>query len=312
MGIKTSDMIHNLPPKEITEGVDWLGILDSFNPKLLDDRFLNECARRNQYNTCYRWDTPSLPMEERIEHSEFYMKYSLDELAACVKRIQSEGLTKTTYKNARAALITAIGAKGAHEYNLREYDRLGEEGRINMAREYHSWKEAWDKARAAEEYEAFRRYGYSSGDDYSDEDEDGSYWAGISYTVSMHEKVIRIRKGFLGSNGRPLTQRDFAKFIGYPINKYVEAEKVDRYGRDREPESEVEDELLDKLVMICHANPYWLFDDTVDADYAEKADSEIVLMGDAPCIYSPPDVILRWIEEGKPRVTYWEDGVVID
>ena len=26
MGIKTEDMYKNLPPKEITEGIDWLGI----------------------------------------------------------------------------------------------------------------------------------------------------------------------------------------------------------------------------------------------------------------------------------------------
>lgn len=32
MGIKTEQMVDYLPPKEITEGVDWLGILDSFDP----------------------------------------------------------------------------------------------------------------------------------------------------------------------------------------------------------------------------------------------------------------------------------------
>ena len=47
---------------------------------------------------------------------------------------------------------------------------------------------------------------------------------------SLHEKIIKIRKGVLGSNGKPLMQRDFAKYIGYPINKYAEAEKIDRYG----------------------------------------------------------------------------------
>ena len=31
MGIKTEDMVRGLPPKVMTEGVDWLGILDSFN-----------------------------------------------------------------------------------------------------------------------------------------------------------------------------------------------------------------------------------------------------------------------------------------
>ena len=35
MGIKTQDFVKNLPPKEITEGVDWFGILDSFDPTTL-------------------------------------------------------------------------------------------------------------------------------------------------------------------------------------------------------------------------------------------------------------------------------------
>ena len=38
MGIKTQDFVKNLPPKEITEGVDWFGILDSFDPTILEER----------------------------------------------------------------------------------------------------------------------------------------------------------------------------------------------------------------------------------------------------------------------------------
>ena len=56
MGIKTEDFVKNIPPKEVTEGVDWMGILDSFDPTLLDDKYINECARRNPYVTCYRWE----------------------------------------------------------------------------------------------------------------------------------------------------------------------------------------------------------------------------------------------------------------
>ena len=41
MGIKTEDMVKNLPPKELTTGVDWLGILDSFDPTILDERYIN-------------------------------------------------------------------------------------------------------------------------------------------------------------------------------------------------------------------------------------------------------------------------------
>lgn len=74
-------------------------------------------------------------------------------------------------------------------------------------------------------------------------------------------------------------------------------------------ESEIKYELLEKLIMICHANPYRLFDDEAKADYAEyDMTDESVRMGDAPCAFASPDIILRWIDEGKPRVTSWGNG----
>ena len=76
MGIKTEDMVRGLPPKEVTEGVDWLGILDSFNPKELSARYLNECARRNPFETCYRWDTPYSPVDERLRHPDCSAEYA--------------------------------------------------------------------------------------------------------------------------------------------------------------------------------------------------------------------------------------------
>mgnify|MGYP002625580607 FL=1 len=290
MGIKTEDFAKNIPPKEVTEGIDWLGILDAFDPTILDDKYINECARRNPYVTCYKWEEDGLapePIEGRIESSKTYLSFAKRDLEECVERIRTEGMTPTVYKLARAALIKAIGEKGAEEYNRREYERLGEEGRKQQAEGYHRWLQ--ERQRAREEQEVL---------------EPGVYY---DYVASMHEKVVKIRKGVLGSNGKPLTQRDFAKYIGYPINKYAEAEKTDRYGRGQE-ESVVEYELLEKLIMICHANPYWLFDDEAEADYAEYDMSGLAGMGDAPCVFTTPDMILRWIEAGKPKMTYWIDG----
>ena len=296
MGIKTEDFVKNIPPKEVTEGIDWLEILDSFDPKTLEEKYINECARRNPYDTCYRWDTPPMPIEGRLRHSEWAVKNERQELERCVARIEEEGLSPLTYKLARGALIKAVGEKGAAEYNRHEYDRLGEAGRRKQAEEYKQW-ETDCEARREREYEEAIEYG----DYYYD-----------PAPESVHEKVVRIRKGLKASNGKPLTQREFAKFIGYPINKYVEAEKVDRWSRrGNRDESEVEYELLEKLVMICHANPYWLFDPDCEADYAEDDySSEIVLMGDEASVYAPVDLILRWINEGKPRITCWEDGRV--
>ena len=220
-----------------------------------------------------------------------------------MERIENEGLSAVAYKNARAALIKAIGGKGAAEYNRREYERLGEAGRQQQAEDYIRWKADREKRREAEEAEIDA--------DYDEMTETGGYWSDYYEPASMHEKGVKIRKGVLGSNGKPLTQRDFAIYIGYPINKYVEAEKTDRCSRhsNRSEESEVEFELLEKLVMICHANPYWLFDDDAEADYAEYDMSGAAGMGDEPCVFAKPDVILRWIEAGRPRETQWENGL---
>ena len=283
MGIKTEDFCKNIPPKEMTEGVDWLRILDDFDPASLEQRYLNECARRNPYETCYGSETPNSPVEERLHHAEFCVRSYRKDLEDCASRIEWEGLSPLTYKLARKALITAVGIKGAVEYVRREYESLGEEGRRKQAEEYKLWEEEW------EEQCYYRETEYEE------------------YSASVHKKIVRIRKGLKGSDGRPLTQRDFAKLIDYPINKYAEAEKVDRYGR--QPESEVETELLDKLVMIAHANPYWLFDPECEADYAETdPNHEAVVWEDEPCVYAKVDIILRWIREGRPRITYWTDG----
>ena len=291
MGIKTEDMVKNLPPKELTTGVDWLGILDSFDPTILDERYINECARRNPYYTCYMWDTPPMPITERCFSVKTHAEFDRKELGNCVNKIANDGLTERTYKNARTALIKAIGSKGAKEYNRREYERLGETGRMIQAEEYKAWKAEWEKLREEIEYERAI----------------ASYYNWEPEPVSVHEKIVRVRKGVLASSGRPLTQRDFAKFIGYPINKYTEAEKMD-WRRYDEEESEVEYELLEKLVMICHANPFWLFDPDCEAEFAEYYEDDAVAMGDVPCVFAAPDEILRWIEEGKPRVTRWEDN----
>ncbi len=70
------------------------------------------------------------------------------------------------------------------------------------------------------------------------------------------EKVVRVWKGIRRADGRCFTQREFAKLIEYPISRYTEAEKKDEA---------VDVALLEKLIMICHANPYYLYDDACEA-----------------------------------------------
>lgn len=129
MGIKTEDMVKGLPPKEMTSGVNWLDILDSFDPSLLDEKYINECARRNPYDTGYRWDTPVIPLKERLKHSAAGLRFDRQSLEEYALRIDEEGLNASLYKNARIALIKAIGSKGAHGHqrNNRQNSRQDQE-----------------------------------------------------------------------------------------------------------------------------------------------------------------------------------------
>ena len=305
MSYSTKQMVPGFPGKEPVKGVDWLGIVERFDPASLEPRFMNEFIKRDPYSTCYKWEEQGLPyspVDERMRHLRFNEMLEQAELEHAVEGYNNSCASgedfSEQYDRCRDILSTLLRIKACLAYVRREYESLGEDGRQKQAEEYALWEKKRDQE--YKEKEALYRKALKS---------DFSYG---SFKASMHEKVIRIRKGVKGSNGRCLTQRQFAKYIEYPINKYLEAEKIDRWGRDwDEGESPVEDELLDKLIQRCHANPYWLFDEDCEASFASyEMDDEAVLYGDEPCVYAPPDVILRWIQEGKPRQTQWTEGML--
>ena len=80
--------------------------------------------------------TPPTSFFERMECAEGAYSFSYRELEKCAKRIESEGLTTVTFKNARLALVQAIGAKGILEYLRIEHECLGEEVRRKQATVY--------------------------------------------------------------------------------------------------------------------------------------------------------------------------------
>ena len=178
---------------------------------------------------------PAEPVEKRMELLDFSISMDRKELEKWVSRMGDEGLVPSYYNHARVTLIKLIGSKGAQEYNRREYEELGEEGRARQIEIYKKWEEC-----NRERWEKIEEVAHS-----------------MPEPASVHEKIVIIRKGFRGSNGKYMTQRDFAKFLEYPISRYAEAESRTDFGRIELP---VEDELIDLLVSKCHANPYWIYD----------------------------------------------------
>ena len=306
----TEKMVPRIPAKDAWEEIeDWddipdiMGVLDGFDPSELSEDYLWEFASRNPYETDYfreECGTPVQPIEHRLEMAEWRAdreredldrlnRQFLEAVSGYMHGYDDDTQMAKAFKKVRQQLIKAVGVKATAYIVRKEFE----------SRTQDEWDEI---ARAYMDYENGIRAEYEA--------DDPVYYLDERAPASVHEKIVKIRKGLKGSNGKPLVQKDFAKLLGYPINKYAEAERTDRYGRG-EIESPVEDALLEKLVMIAHANPYWLFDSDCDADFAHTDPANnAVQMGDEPCVYAPLDVILKWIREGKPDETNWEDGVV--
>ena len=123
MAYSTEKLIPGLlPPKEETDDVNFLAVLDSFDPATLSEEQLNALAYRNPYHTGksvenefyllggVQYPIPSEPVEGRLRSAEYMMNYDRSELEK-----------KSTYKAKRAALIKAIGSKAAYYIVTQEY-----------------------------------------------------------------------------------------------------------------------------------------------------------------------------------------------
>ena len=292
MAVSTDKLIPwVLPPKEEITGVDFLKILDDFDPSLLSKEVLNAFAARDPFVTAYGGESqyyryegvvypvPDDPAEYRLSAGRSVAKHDREDLIAQVGKYNL-GLSNG-YKNCRRALIKAIGSKACAYIVEKEVESLSENQKDQQKADFERWEKYLEEERNNRFYE---------------ESEEDWYFG---RPVSVSEKVVRVRKGIRKSDGRYFTQRDFAKLIEYPVQKYAGAEKDDAM---------VDDVLLEKLIMICHANPYYLYDDECYADMGEY-EGNAVDLGDAPAIIVNLEVIYKWIQEGKPRTTYWGDGV---
>ena len=291
MAVSTDKLIPGvLPPKEEQGGTDFLRILDDFDPSALSEDVLRVFASRNPFETAYGWETayyqyegltyelPCEPAQFRLSIAKRSMESDRDDLLEEVSKYQAG--FPNAYTRCRRALIKAIGSKTCAFIVEKEVDALTP-----------------DQCRQQEiDYERFRKYAH---EEWEARQQQEPEW--IYQPAARNEKVAAVRKGCKNSSGRPFKQRDFAKLIGYPVNKYIAAEKED---------AAVGDELLEKLIMICHANPFFLYDDDCDA-YMGEYEGDVVDMGDAPAILVDLDIILKWIKAGKPRVTSWLDGVTV-
>ena len=116
MAVSTDKLIPGvLPPKDEQEGIDFMHILDAFDPSALSDKVLDAFAARDPYVTAYGSETgyyyyegvteevPDIPAESRLNTGRSVMRFDREELQK--QTAAYEAGQAGAYKKCRAALI---------------------------------------------------------------------------------------------------------------------------------------------------------------------------------------------------------------
>ena len=141
-----------IPPKEEQPGqkeVDFLGILKSVKPEKLSEDVLAVFARRDLYVTeadreerkmdssDWRNQAPVRPVEDRLQMAK--ISRDSDERDLQDKEDKYHFGAPNGYKNARTALIKAIGSKVNCYIVQREYDSMSESEREKQKKAFEEW-----------------------------------------------------------------------------------------------------------------------------------------------------------------------------
>ena len=315
MAVATEKIIPGImPPKEETEGVDFLAIFDSIDPSALTDTQLEKFAPRNPYVTAYSseeryykvdekvYRVPDTPIKERLHHGKVCVRSYREDLEKAVAEWKAGG----SYKKARAALVQTISIKACTEYVQRIYDRMSEEELEEDQKNWERWCRYCDERRAAEDALYVKEV-----DELTDEELEERFYgpdAPYGYTwdsswkrdqqfipiMSLKLQVLRKAAGFT-------TQKEFAKRIGYNINKYalLEQGRLDKLGFTTLREA-FPDELVKTIVDATYANPYWLQDNeedsecNVDKDMTAMSVEEAQFPDDQYPMFADARVIRYW------------------
>lgn len=305
--ISTDKIVPTIPAKNAWEYIeDWDDIpdimqaLDEFDPSTLTEEQKKEFCRRNPFDTDYyreEYNTPVQPIERRLHMAEWITdrdREELEQLNAAFLEAAGNYLRgfgddteiKKPFDKVRAKLIRAIGTKAAAYIVRKEFESRTEADWQQIAKAYQEYD-----VRPTAEWHA-----------QSEAEVFPVYWDDEVPPAKVSDKIERIRKGCKNSEGRAIKQRDFAKLIGYPINKYLDWEQGKHDG-----EEQIDPVLAEKLILIVHASPNYLLDDGVEDYYANYPEDS---NGDEPDVFAGYDEILQWVLDGKPMKTHYWSGIL--
>jgi len=139
----TEEILNLLPPKEEPDyEVDFMGILDNFDPTQLTDESIQMLASRNVFETTKNIGNkldvfgnqivpPPAPHRLKIAENGLIMRR-----ASMEKRLLAYRNKKCSYGSMRAILVAAIGEKTACHIVRKEMENLTHRDKERQAREY--------------------------------------------------------------------------------------------------------------------------------------------------------------------------------
>ena len=288
------------------------------------------------------------PVDDRFGLAQISLRFCLADLEAREFRFRKavtsdEEDLPAAFKALRTTFVTALGAKVALEYVRQELERTSPEEREQQKRAYEEKEKAWreKQARRNKIYEIAREHpGFAS-----EMETDGAYyvekyalteedlkeldlmveeerkearkraeipfdhverydWREGYYSVPvLTEKIRMIRKA------AKITQRDFAKLIGYRnANKYAKLER----GELGSPRRAEKMELIRDVCDATGANPYWLENDSDKTVYDVRQDETAATAAEADSLDDWPMYATRkvvrewWVERKRLYHSFWE------
>ncbi len=150
MAAATSKIIPGLvPPREETEGVDFLAIYDSFDPETLTEGQLLKFASKyplltgiggedsDDENEEDMYPIPPMPVAARMKLCLSYEPEYRQGIERAVEKWKKG--KKNGYKDARAALIRAVEVKACMQYAMRQYFHMSIEERQEEQENWDRW-----------------------------------------------------------------------------------------------------------------------------------------------------------------------------
>jgi transcriptional regulator with XRE-family HTH domain len=258
-----------LPPKEETEGTDFLKILDTFDPQTLSEDQLDSFAERypsitDVYpeNSMDDLLSPApIPIEERLRTAWKQTRAERHTLIECIRKYEAG--RKGGYQKCRSQLPKAVGMKAVLFYTECENANMTP---LEKDQEIYEWEE----------------------------ENDLLYEGGVNrYDQLLNEKLCTLRKTM------HINQKEFARALGLSAEKYRQYERGDCLVDSLKI---TEEELIRRTAEYTHANPFWLeaeygTDKDVDQDTtANNVDDAQALISDVYPMFAA-DAVIQWWEQ---------------